>query len=117
MKRAYLALTVIGFILPNIFVFKESVQSGNILFYARPLETFELMFINNVSSAFMVDLLFVVALFLFWSYREARKYQIKNIWLIWICTFAFGIASGLPLFLYLREIKYKNVEVGVSSGC
>ncbi len=103
MKKTYLLLTIIGTILPNIFVVFESLKSGNYLLYAKPLNTFHGMFANNISSAFITDLLFIVVLFLIWSYRESKKNGIKNIFLIWLYTFAFGIAGGLPLFLYFRE--------------
>lgn len=103
MKKTYLFLTVLGTILPNYFVLKESISSGNILLYAHPLDTFEAMFVNNISSAFIMDLLFIVGLFLFWSFKQAKKYKIKHIAWIWVYTFAFGIAGGLPLFLFVRE--------------
>ncbi len=105
MKKTYLLLTIIGTVLPNIFVLKESLSSGNYLLYRDPIATFHGMFANNISSAFMLDLLFIVCLFLVWSYYEGKKYKIKNTPLIWVYTFAFGIAGGLPLFLYLREQK------------
>ena len=110
MKRTYLFLTIIGFLLPNYFTIKESIASGNILFYADPLATFNGMFANNYSSAFAIDLLFIVALFLVWSYWESKKYKLKNIGFIWLFTFAFGIASGLPLFLLVREMKKQSKQ-------
>lgn len=105
MKKTYLLLTIVGTILPSIFVIKESITTGNILLYRYPIDTFNSMFINNISSAFMLDLLFIVSLFLFWSYKEAKHCNMKNIGWVWLYTFAFGIAGGLPLFLYLREKK------------
>lgn len=105
MKRSYLLLSIIGFVLPNIFVFLESIESGNYLLYTRPLETMELMFANRVSSAFMMDLFFVVILFLVWSYRESQQLAMKKWWLVCVLTFTCGIAFGLPFFLYLREDK------------
>lgn len=105
MKNKYLFLTILGTLLPNIFVVKESLASCNILLYANPLATFQGMFANNISSAFIIDLLFIVVLFLFWSYAEAKKLQMKGIVWFWVYTFAFGIAGGLPLFLYFREGK------------
>lgn len=103
MKNKYLILTVIGTLLPNIFVLRETIRSGNILLYTHPLDTLNAMFVNNISTAFIIDLLFIVLLFLFWSYGEAQKLKIRNIGWIWVYTFAFGIAGGLPLFLYMRE--------------
>ena len=95
-------LTIIGTIAPNIFVINESLKTGNILLYARPIETISAMFANNITSAFIIDLLFIVLLFLIWSYHEAKRLQLKKLWLIWLYTFAFGIAGGLPLFLWYR---------------
>lgn len=108
MRKTYLFLTFIGTILPNIFVVLESLESGNYLLYAKPLETVRGMFANNISSAFIIDLLFIVVLFLIWSYKESKRLHIKNVALIWLYTFALGIAGGLPLFLYVRERKIQN---------
>lgn len=112
MKKTLAALTVIGTILPNIFVLRESLSSGNYLLYAHPLDTFEAMFASSVSSAFIIDLLFVVVLFLWWSYRESKRLQMRYIYLYWGYTFAFGIAGGLPLFLYFRA---KHIEQGAAA--
>lgn len=109
MKKTYLTLAIIGTILPNIFVVAESLKTGNYLLYTYPLDTFNGMFANNISSAFITDLLFIVILFLIWSYKESQRYNIMNVYLIWIFTFAFGIAGGLPLFLYFREKSQKVV--------
>lgn len=103
MQRTYLLLTIAGTALPNIFVLRESLSSGNIMLYARPLETFSNMFANNVSSAFAIDLLFVVLLFLVWTLRETRTHRLKHLGWVWLYTFALGLAGGLPLFLYLRH--------------
>ncbi len=105
MKKTYLVLLIIGTILPNIFVVLESMNTGNYLLYTKPIDTFNGMFANNISSAFVTDLLFIVVLFLVWSYKESKRYKMKNIYWVWIYTFALGIAGGLPLFLYLREQK------------
>lgn len=114
MKRTYLFLAVIGTILPNIFVIRESILSGNYMLYARPIETFQAMFVNNISSAFMIDLLFIVCLFLVWTYKDSKKSKFKKLPLVWLYTFAFGIAGGLPLYFYLRE-KYKKQKVVFSN--
>ena len=105
MKKLCLFLTVIGTILPNIFVIKESLASGNIMLYAHPIDTFKGLFANNMSSAFVIDLLLVVLLFLFLSWKIAKKNRIKGIVWVWVYTFAFGHAGGAPLFLYLYEQK------------
>ena len=103
MKNIYLILAIIGFILPNILVGIESIETGNILLYANPLATIEGMFANRISTIFMIDLLFVVLIFFIWSFQEGKKYKIQNVKLVWLLTMLFGLAGGFTLFLYLKE--------------
>jgi len=78
MKVNLLLIAIIGTILPNIFVFLEMMESGNFMLYRYPIDTFQGMFANNISSAFATDLLFIVVLFLFWTYFETKKLKMKN---------------------------------------
>ncbi|MEN8788818.1 MAG: DUF2834 domain-containing protein [Flavobacteriaceae bacterium] len=103
MRKIYLALTVLGFALPNYFVIKESLASGNIMFWSDLAATFSGMFANNYATAFSVDLLWVVLVFFLWSYHQSVKHGIGKIWLIWLITMLFGLAGGFPLFLYIKE--------------
>lgn len=105
MKNTYLTLCIIGFILPNILVTIESLETGNILLYMNPIATFQGMFANRISSIFAIDLLFTVAVFFLWSFQEARTKQVKNLWLVWTLTLLLGLAGGFPLFLYLKAHK------------
>jgi hypothetical protein len=103
MKKAYLGLAIIGFILPSIFVFWESLETGNILLYTNPLATINGMFANRISTIFMIELLFTVVIFFIWSYRESKLLGIKNVYPVWVFTMLLGLGGGLPLFLYFRE--------------
>lgn len=105
MKKTYLILSVIGFILPNIWVTKVTLETGNFMLYAHPMETMRQMFANDISSIFAIDLFFAVAVFMIFSYHQAQKHGIdmKKIVLTWVLTFAFGLAGGFPFFLYVRE--------------
>jgi hypothetical protein len=105
MKRIYLILSVIGFVAPNIFVGMQSMETGNILLLLDPAATMAGMYANTISTAFVVDLLVVVFIFFIWTNSEAKKYHMKNIWIIWLLTLLFGMAGTFPLFLYLREKK------------
>ena len=115
MKRTYILLAVIGTILPNIFVVKESIENQNYLLYTDPVATFQGMFANNICSAFAIDLLFIVFLFLAWSYKEATRLGMSKVYFFWIYTFAFGIAGGLPLFLYFRNRKMELLTNSLSA--
>lgn len=107
MKNIYLGLTILGFIIPNIFVAIESLESGNILLYANPSATIQGMFANRIATIFSIDLLFAVMVFFIWSNQERKKYKMNHVGWIWALTLLFGLAGGLPMFLYLRS---KNDE-------
>ena len=118
MKKFYLFLSIIGFIAPNIFVFLVSVDTGNILLLLHPSATVAGMFANQISSAFIIDLILVVFIFFIWSNKEAKRYGIKNVWIIWLLTLLFGMAGSFPLFLYMIEdMRHKkNRKEKKSSG-
>lgn len=103
MKNTYLVLAIIGFILPNIFVVIESIDSGNILLYGHFTDTIEGMFANRISTIFIIDLFFTVLVFFIWSYRQSKLHGIKHLGVVWLLTMLFGLAGSFPLFLYYRE--------------
>jgi hypothetical protein len=105
MKNIYLALAIIGFLLPNYFVLQESLTTGNYLLYADIPATINGMFANRISSIFAIDLLFAVFVFFIWTYQVRGSIGSKSIFSVWALTMLFGLAGGLPLFLYFRE-KY-----------
>ena len=55
------------------------------------MDTLHALFANNITTAFTIDLLFIVALFMAWSFRESRQLHIKYWPLFALYTFAFGI--------------------------
>lgn len=60
MKPLYAFLAIVGFVVPNILVFYESIETGNILLWLDPQATLNGMFGNRIAAAFISDLLFVV---------------------------------------------------------
>jgi len=103
MKTCYLILAILGFIAPSILVTIESIETGNILLYTRPLDTLRAMFANRISSIFMIDLLFTVGVFFVWSYFDSKKQHVRKFPLVWCLTMLLGLAGGFPLYLYFRE--------------
>jgi hypothetical protein len=103
MKKIYLFLAIVGFITPNVLVFYESIETGNVLLWLDPQATLHGMFANRIASAFVLDLLVVVLVALLWMILEGRKLGMKNTWVYVTLTFLFGLAGTLPLYLYNRE--------------
>src|SRR4051794_5393194 len=46
MEHVYYALAVIGFILPGVPMIRESIETGNWLFWANPSRTMSELFVN-----------------------------------------------------------------------
>lgn len=62
-------------------------------------------YVNAASASITNDLLVATAVFLFWSFGEARKLGMKHWWLYIPLTFGVAIAFSYPLFLLMRERK------------
>lgn len=103
MRSLYALLAVAGFIVPNVLVFQESVETGNILLWLDPAATLGGMFSNRIAAAFVTDLLCVVLVALVWIVVESKRLNMKNSWIYIVLTLLFGLAGPLPLFLYQRE--------------
>ena len=108
MKHVYLLLAIIGFLAPSLLVALESIETGNILLYAKPLDTIQGMFANRISTIFMIDLLFALLVFFVWTYSDGKKQGVRRIGLVWALTLLFGLAGGFPLYLYLRTRTIAN---------
>ncbi|MDC1068704.1 DUF2834 domain-containing protein [Candidatus Kapabacteria bacterium] len=99
MKKIYLVLTILGFILNMTMMMPETLR-GNILLWTDSEFTTSQAFATEISSIFMYDLFYVVLVYFIWAYFEAKKENMKKWWLTIIWTFVFGLAVGFPLFLY-----------------
>lgn len=110
MKNIYLILAILGFVLPNYFVFLESLETGNILLYADPVYTFQSMFANRIAMIFSLDLIWVVLVFFVWSYRESKVYKIKGLGIFWLVSMLFGLSGPFPFFLCVRERKLESLS-------
>jgi hypothetical protein len=101
MKRIYLALTVLGFLLPYWQFVPWLAQHG----LNSPLFVHDL-FANRISGFFGVDV-FVSALAL-WIFviAEGSRLGMRRLWLPLAGSCLVGVSFGLPLFLYLRQAHF-----------
>lgn len=99
-KSIYLAMSLIGLLVPYCFLFKFLAANG---FNLQLL--FQQLFANNISAFFAVDL--IISIIVFWIYMiaEANNLQMKNWWLYILASLSVGLSFALPLFLYFRERK------------
>ncbi|MFY0672819.1 MAG: DUF2834 domain-containing protein [Bacteroidia bacterium] len=110
-KHWYLLLTIIGFLAPNVFVTMESAATGNVLLWAKPIDTLEALFAKNIPAAYATELILVIITFFVWSYKSAKKYKIRITPFLWLLTLALGLSGTFPLFLYLRELKREKMLI------
>ena len=102
-KSIFLLFALIGLLVPYWFLFKFLGVNG----FNLPL-LLQQLFANNTSTFFAVDLILSIVLFWFYSYDEAKKYQMKNWWIYLLASLSVGLSFALPLFLYFRERKLET---------
>lgn len=105
MKNIYLALAIIGTVLPL------SQFYGFLTVYGLSFSSFfEQLLVNKVSSFFATDVFISAIATIIFIASEGRRKRIKNYWLCYIGLFFAGISCRFPLFLYLNEVSKNNTE-------
>jgi hypothetical protein len=101
-KRLYLALCVVGTLLPysQFIPFLRQHGLDFQLFFAQ-------LFANRVSAFFGWDV--IVSSAVLWAFvaiegRRARMGR-GRLWVPIAANLAVGVSLGLPLFLYMREVR------------
>ncbi len=97
-ERLYLGLAVIGTILPISAFWPWLVENGLDvrLFYAD-------LFSNPVGAYFGWDVIVAAFALLAFILIEGRRCGIAGLWRPIVACAIFGVSSGLPLFLWMRE--------------
>ena len=106
MARVYFWLCVIGTVLPLSSFLPWFGEHGlNLPLFGAQL------FANPVSSFAGWDLI-VSALVLFvFVAVEGGRLKVKPLWAPVVATLAVGVSLGLPLFLLLREVRLRQIEI------
>ncbi len=98
MRRLYLLLAIVGFVLPYYFFVSFVMANGlNLRLVLSQL------FANNISSLFAIDLIISAIVFWVFLYRESQTCQMRNWWIYIVATLIVGTSFAWPLFLYFRE--------------
>ena len=98
MKILYLFAAILGVALPlsQLIPFLKTHGLDLVLF-------FTLLFSNNVSAFFGMDV--VVSSLVLWIFvfSEGRRLGMRHLWLYVVCNLVVGVSLALPLFLLFRE--------------
>jgi hypothetical protein len=100
MRWLYLALAVIGAILPYSQFVPWLLEHG----LNFPLMLTEL-FSTRMGAFFGLDVLVAAIALVAFIRREGARIKLPASWLPIAATCLIGVSCGLPLFLYLRERK------------
>ncbi len=104
---AFIALIGTGF--NNLFYYKFGPMAGTLQFWKDSLST-------PVSRSLTVDIFFLGLAVSMWMLLEARKLNIKQVWLYIIFGLLIAISFTVPLFMIHREMKLAKIERSGKSG-
>ena len=99
-KHVYLVLAVLGAVLP-LWQFIPFLREHGL---ALDL-FFQQLFSTPVSGFFGMDV--IVSSVVLWVlvYVEGRRAGVRHLWLPVVASILVGVSLGLPLFLYMREVR------------
>ncbi len=104
MKYLYLALCVLGFLLPVSQLALLVAETGGFDFFLFLRQVFA----NRSSSMIAMDLLVTALASLILIVVEGRRLGMERLWVPIACVFLVGMSLGLPLFLYMRELHLEK---------
>ena len=110
--RFFLALTVVGFVVPNTMVVLYFAEHG-----FQPGEYLADWFETLPSAQLVADLVIVGTAFLPWAYWEGRRIGERRWWWTIPASYLVGLCFAVPLFLYMRERALAdNADMGTSGS-
>src|SRR4051812_7959256 len=99
-RNFYLALCVLGVIVPNAPFFRWMGEHGlDARLFVRDL------FANGVSSFFGLDVVLSALVVCGFVLIEGRRIGLRRLWMPIVALLVVGVSLGLPLFLYQRQLR------------
>ena len=94
MRATYLALVVLGTVVPYIFF----IQYFNAGF--GTIDFLKALFANNAVGGISADVF--ISSFAFWAFVFFEK-RVKHAWVFVVLNILIGLSCALPAYLYLRS--------------
>ena len=97
MRKIYLGLTILGFIIPFALVIAFIHDNGfDLRVFVRDL------FGNYAASLAMADLLLSSVMFWIWLFSAGQRTRVHSPWVYVALNLGVGLCFALPLYLYMR---------------
>jgi hypothetical protein len=105
-RHFYLVCCVLGLLLPYSQLVPWLLEHGlNVTVFCREL------FANRISSFFAIDVIVSAIVLLWFIQSEGRRLRVGLLWLPTVGTLVVGVSFGLPLFLFLRQVRLDRTTV------
>jgi TRAP-type uncharacterized transport system fused permease subunit len=103
LRKIYLTLCILGFLLPYSQFIPFVIEHG------LDLNTFiEQLFANRVAAFFGMDVMVSAVVLFIFILVEGLNLKMKRLWMPILALLVVGISLGLPLFLYLRQAHFDH---------
>jgi hypothetical protein len=97
-ERTLLALTIVGFLVPNTMVAVFFIDHG------LEVSDYFAEWVESLPAAQLgADLIIAFVAFALWAAWEGRRLGMRTWWVPVPASLLVGLCFGLPLFLFLRE--------------
>jgi len=99
-RNLYLILCIAGAVIPNLELVPWVLEHGlNLRLMIEDL------FANRVGAFFGLDVIVSGVVLITFVLIERARGKLRLWWLVVLATLGVGVALGLPLALYLREVE------------
>ena len=107
LKWTYLLLALLGAVFPTL----ANIEFAKIYGPSFDIQLFIDLANNNPASQSLSRDLFIGSTAVFiWIISEAKRLQMRNLWVVILTTFTIAFAFSAPLFLYLRELRIEEMN-------
>ena len=105
LKTIYLTLCVLGVVVPYWQFVPWLADNGlNLSLFVQQL------FANRIGGFFGMDVIVSAVVLLVFARVEGVRLGMRGRWLPVIAVLAVGVSLALPLFLYLRELRFEHAR-------
>ena len=104
-KGLYLVLGVLGTVLPYTQFVPFLRQHGlDVRLFLHEL------FSTWIGGFFGMDVFLSSVVLWVFVFSEGRRLRMRHLWAPIVANLAVGVSLGLPVFLYMREVRLENHE-------
>lgn len=104
MKYVYLTLAILGAVIP-LSKFISFINENGLDFSILLKQAFE----NHISAFAWLDVIITVIVIVIMTVDFGKKSEVKYLWIPIVASFTVGASFGLPLLMFLRELKLRKI--------